>query len=522
MEANVRKRGSHKKSRWGCTGCKRRRVKCDEQKPVCANCRLRNLQCGYPSTQTAVAHAYIATSRENSLLEPAASSANSKRQTEGGLLSPSSSSASAYNSPAARQALLWMAKALPISGISNPSPLTFSSTPTSNRLLELELLHRWSTRTWQAICTSPGCDVVLLNGVPRISMRNSYLLNSVFALCALDIAKNDPDPSNNSTILTKDKYRYRSAALEYANRANVAFRETLSKTHTNIPPKKLSAFLFFASFAAILNLTFPSPKYQTSALDTLGTSMRVYVGSNYIGSTHLDWLNRASCSLTRVVKYFLPPFPDEIMHKLDIDTRLAISRLMSLSKLVRVLVRLPEESGGNFITDMPGINNQVNNSSNNNMLLACEIPAYKLTIDQVKYTFMNDATDTPFKAMFFTILALGGRELTAAVQEREPLALFIMLFWAVLIHRSRKSNVMWWVGEIGKNIVDEISDVLVTSPFVRLYGVGETIRWARKEVGLESESDLSPSSLSFLLLLKRRCGRGGGVLPAQHLNVVEE
>ncbi|OAX85393.1 hypothetical protein ACJ72_00242 [Emergomyces africanus] len=524
MEAKVRKRGAHRKSRWGCISCKTRRVKCDERKPECVNCRLRNLQCSYPSTQTAVAQAYNATSRELSLIEQAVLSADSQCQTEAVSLSSSSSTALTSKGSAALQALMWMASTGPVSGISNPSPLAFSSTPTSNRLLELELLHRWSTRTWRAICTSPGCDVVLLNGVPRISLRNSYLLNSVFALSALDIAKNEPDPgNNNSTILTRDRYRYKSAALEYANRANLAFREALGTADPNMHPKKLSALLFFASFAAVLNLTFPSPKYHASALETLVTSMALYVGSSYTGNKNLDWLNQASCSLPRVVKQFLPPLPPELMHKLDIDTQLAISRLISLNEQVRVSVRLPEESLGELITDVHDSNSQVNNNDNNNnkkkknhMLFACEIPAYKLTVEQIKYTFMNDATDTPFKAMSFTILALGGRELTAAVKEREPLALFIMLFWAVLIHRSHKrTNVMWWVGDIGKNVVDEVSEVLVTSPFVRLDGVGETIKWARREVGLDSDSDLSPSSLSFLLLLETRCGRlrsGDGVL----------
>ncbi|KLJ13324.1 hypothetical protein EMPG_11754 [Blastomyces silverae] len=535
MESKVRKRGAHQKSRWGCMSCKKRRVKCDEQKPACANCRIRNLHCVYPSSETAVAEAHNATPRERSRLQHAVLSSNAQNQTAP--ISSSSSSVWASDSSVVWQALAWMTAPRASSGISNPSPLTFSSTPTSNRLLELELLHRWSTRTWQAVCTSPGCDTVLLRGVPRTSMRNSYLLNSLFALSAIDLAKNGHDPSNKSATLTRDRYRYKCAALEYANRANVAFREVLNEPDKNINPRKLSGLLFFTSFTAVLNLTLPGPKHQVSALETLGTSMALYVGSSCVGRSNLDWLNRASCSLTRVVKHFLPPIPGEVMHKLDIDTQLAIEGLLSLVKHVRVPVRLPEESlRGTTV----GHDNKSDNSSqassgsgNNNkkkLLFACEIPAYKLAADQVKYTFMSDATNVPFKALFFTILAVGGRELTAAFQEREPLALFIMMFWAVLIHRSARSNVMWWVGNIGQEIVDEISEVLVTSPFVQLAGVGETIVWARREVGLDSESEsesgLSPASLSFLVLLKSRCGGlstgAAGVLPIQNRSTVKE
>ncbi|KAI1290968.1 hypothetical protein F5Y03DRAFT_388680 [Xylaria venustula] len=45
-------RRSAKKSRFGCKECKRRHVKCDEAKPVCSDCRIRNLHCSYISTST--------------------------------------------------------------------------------------------------------------------------------------------------------------------------------------------------------------------------------------------------------------------------------------------------------------------------------------------------------------------------------------------------------------------------------------------------------------------------------------
>ena len=41
------KRRFHRKSRKGCATCKRRRVKCDETKPVCKNCQRIGLECLY-------------------------------------------------------------------------------------------------------------------------------------------------------------------------------------------------------------------------------------------------------------------------------------------------------------------------------------------------------------------------------------------------------------------------------------------------------------------------------------------
>ncbi|KAI5950404.1 UPC2 [Candida margitis] len=46
-KASTGKRKYHQKSRHGCSTCKRRRVKCDEQKPLCGNCVKLSLECGY-------------------------------------------------------------------------------------------------------------------------------------------------------------------------------------------------------------------------------------------------------------------------------------------------------------------------------------------------------------------------------------------------------------------------------------------------------------------------------------------
>ncbi|KAK9479535.1 hypothetical protein V1514DRAFT_319029 [Lipomyces japonicus] len=45
----VSKRKSHRKSKTGCITCRQRRVKCDEQLPVCTNCVRHRVRCGYES-----------------------------------------------------------------------------------------------------------------------------------------------------------------------------------------------------------------------------------------------------------------------------------------------------------------------------------------------------------------------------------------------------------------------------------------------------------------------------------------
>ncbi|OCK87144.1 uncharacterized protein K441DRAFT_623504 [Cenococcum geophilum 1.58] len=45
--ASCRQRRRHAKSKRGCTGCKRRRIKCDESLPACRNCVKKGVQCSF-------------------------------------------------------------------------------------------------------------------------------------------------------------------------------------------------------------------------------------------------------------------------------------------------------------------------------------------------------------------------------------------------------------------------------------------------------------------------------------------
>ncbi|KAF7125541.1 hypothetical protein CNMCM5793_001780 [Aspergillus hiratsukae] len=49
----IRSRRTHQKSRLGCKTCKKRRVKCDEKKPTCTNCRQHAVICDYATESAA-------------------------------------------------------------------------------------------------------------------------------------------------------------------------------------------------------------------------------------------------------------------------------------------------------------------------------------------------------------------------------------------------------------------------------------------------------------------------------------
>ncbi|KAI1779305.1 hypothetical protein F4818DRAFT_246462 [Hypoxylon cercidicola] len=50
-EASKMPRRSHRKSRAGCSECKRRHIKCDESRPACGNCSISSRHCSFLSSQ---------------------------------------------------------------------------------------------------------------------------------------------------------------------------------------------------------------------------------------------------------------------------------------------------------------------------------------------------------------------------------------------------------------------------------------------------------------------------------------
>lgn len=131
-------RRPHRKSRNGCLTCKKRRVKCDELGSPCGPCRARAIHCEYAGTKR--------------LSKPSAEKDLSDNA------SATLSSVGAY----------WSA---------------------SRRILELELLHQWSTVTYKSYCGTVEDEYwnwqVL---VPRLAMQHDCLLHAILAMSALEIA----------------------------------------------------------------------------------------------------------------------------------------------------------------------------------------------------------------------------------------------------------------------------------------------------------------------------------------------
>ncbi|KAH6842324.1 hypothetical protein B0I37DRAFT_195753 [Chaetomium sp. MPI-CAGE-AT-0009] len=420
------KRKSHIKSRNGCQNCKKRHVKCDEKGPPCLHCirRKEPETCTYPF-----------------LRQPAASSGRLS------LVVPA---------PAVLPALA-------------PSPSSFSSSSApsteSNRLLELELMHRWSTRSWTCQESTPVCRPYLLEHLPRTALRNGYLLNAILATAAVDLAVSYKDSS------PRDSASYFRTALEYGNKAMSDFRTQV----TTLTPENVDLAIYFSSLVGVVHFAVSADK-DVSIIDRVCEHADLTLKSGQIAVENLAWIMAGTSPIPTVMQNYAVNLA--LLDKLDPKTRAALELMSSVSRQVRVPPTSPTIQGSAILTGKMPVPPHEGQGP-----LARELHVYLLAIGQTKYCYAEDLRNK-LKAYFHTMFAVAGVHFSAAVRNREPMALFIIMYWGVLVHRARRDPSLWVLVSEGRNIVAESTLLVFCSEIVDVPGVREGIAWTRFQVGL--------------------------------------
>ncbi|KAK0448338.1 uncharacterized protein EV420DRAFT_854640 [Desarmillaria tabescens] len=165
----------HHKSRSGCKTCKQRKVKCDEDFPICKNCTRRGIECVWNSTSGCSTKIPRESEQLRLLNTGAALSTITKW--------PTSSAGSSYD------------------------------------LLTLELMHHYSISASYSLSSDPGASGIWRSLVPKMAFdpRNHCLLHAILAFSALHMHV-------DSTSAIVD--RYAEAASAYYYRAKLSLHLT--------------------------------------------------------------------------------------------------------------------------------------------------------------------------------------------------------------------------------------------------------------------------------------------------------
>ncbi|KAI2621209.1 hypothetical protein GGR54DRAFT_600570 [Hypoxylon sp. NC1633] len=181
-------RRSHKKSRAGCRRCKSRKIKCDEVHPRCGNCTKHGVACDFEYPAIADSIPLPDTPR------PATSISDCD----------SPSTATNPSTPP-----IDMSTPLPM--YRNPEPLPLTGTSKSPRLMELKLLHNFTTLTCQTLTISPSVsEKIWRDTVPNLAFTGAnFLADALLAVSALHLRSRSPQDQE----LVRASHAYMASTL---------------------------------------------------------------------------------------------------------------------------------------------------------------------------------------------------------------------------------------------------------------------------------------------------------------------
>ncbi|KAL3494004.1 hypothetical protein BJX62DRAFT_223586 [Aspergillus germanicus] len=160
-------RRAHRKSKAGCLQCKRRKVKCDEVKPVCRNCARHKVACSFGGVGLSAPPQHNLTGS----CDPRPD------------ISPLVTQVAESASP-------------PLIAVENQLPRDTDRpnlvvTPTLP-LFDMELLHHYTTSTCYTLSSNQVVQAIWRDETPRVGFSMPAVLHALLAVSALHLARSDP------------------------------------------------------------------------------------------------------------------------------------------------------------------------------------------------------------------------------------------------------------------------------------------------------------------------------------------
>ncbi|KAE8324812.1 hypothetical protein BDV39DRAFT_216926 [Aspergillus sergii] len=315
------------------------------------------------------------------------------------------------------------------------SEALLSALPTvpRGRMRELQLMHVWSMKTCHSF--SSNLSGVFQSFVVEQAFHHSFLMDSLLALASLHIASgtassNDNESNNhhgslNLAIVSE----YIGDALHYQNSAVPAFSSALE----NISPSNCDAL--FACSVIMMACAAVAPfigRSRGNTRENLSSPFHFVKGIHSIIDKSRSWLAKG-------------PFRFAIITHSDDDWERSQQDNEVFHRL-RKLCSHPNSA----------IRNTINRA-----------------ITLLGNCFAKDET------MAIPWIVVVGEDFVDLVQQEEPMALLLYMYWGVLLSRLKE---VWWATLSGRGIVDDLAKELA--------GVNEwaeAIRWATEEVGINKK-----------------------------------
>lgn len=375
---------------------------CDEVHPRCGNCSKHGVLCDFESRRVFDELAVPSTPAV-AMDSPPHTSATTPAAVSASVLRPSPSVASPVRLPAT--------PVTPAQPAVSPEPEPESSPSHVDRLLELRLLHQYTTSTCKTLLTnSPATDEIWQRAVPDMAFAGkSYLADAMLSLAALHLRSQKP----SDQALVQASHAYSASTL-------AAYVTTLNSGITADNAEALFLTASLISFQATASRIFVKEDTDAGAANSSGRYtlpmawFHAFQGVKTVVASSWQWI-RTSNTVQAVIDS-QPSF------------QLDLNPLNSTSFFGHLLDDLDDE-------------------------LSKE-PRDKMTATHQGYfhavSVLNWAHKNPYAPAALAFPASVSRRFVEVVEERRPRALAILACFFALLKRMEN---VWWLDDVSRREV---------------------------------------------------------------------
>ncbi len=289
-------------------------------------------------------------------------------------------------------------------------PLLEMQAPLSSHLnlLDLELMHHYSTVTCYSFSVLPFKQNTWQDAVPREAQSYNFLMHAMLAIAAVQLVHARPDGHQ----------LYKEAARRHQN---LALRTSIQHLH-NVTQSNCHALFALSSIVAMLALKFPYPSNSRSSsapVDEIVDFFRLIRGVKTVLESASDWL--LGGWLAPLLHYdwdpTLVPLPD--------DLRVAFDEVEARNDAVTGDLK--------------------------------DRKAYHFALRNLKIKFQTSKVMEEEPALVFAWPVGVQEHYISALRRHEPMATVILAYYSVLLHTVDEQ---WWAAGRGSHLIEAISRTL--------------------------------------------------------------
>lgn len=329
-------------------------------------------------------------------------------------------------------------------------------------------MHQWSTSTHKTISDPAKDNGIFQYQLPRWALKHGFLFNGIMSISALEIALSDDAREGRDSVV------YARVGIEYYDKAILSFRAQLPK----LPPENAHLTFIFSSILNLINMAIPqcmpvlSGDSKESVQEHMGQFMDLMSGSSSLFLANQENIQTGPIAV---------PVNGAIASALDSLSTCMTSDVEGVFTRLGIILNFcdPESFG-----TMEG----TKGSKMMDATKLLDLPVYQRAIKMLRLCYAEEAKPGNIGfCMGFSSLA--GPAFTSAFRNSEPLALYIALHWAVLLHGLEAEY--WWGKGVGRSLAKELFkklSVVEVHPAVQQHWkLG--LAYAREQIGLPTRND---------------------------------